>query len=123
MSGRTVLDQAWIALHTNGRLRMASGAERMLWLSTVMEVGNGDGVALHFGDAAGDDFSSRAEYLAAVGVTEGELAELFRRKLLVESKDGSIGIPPEFDLIRQRRQRPTPAVRRFVPRVVRGGRA
>ena len=124
MSDRALLHRAWIYTHTNGRLRMASRAERMLWLNTVMAIASaGDGLAMRFGDGAGDDFSGRAEYLASIDATEAELAKLFDRKLLVESEDGSIGIPPRMDLIRRQKRRPTPPARGFIPRVVRGGRS
>ena len=98
MTRRTMLDRAWIAMHLDRRLWTMDGAKRMFWLESVVTIhALGDDAGLEFG-AYGSGFESRTEFASAHGGSDADLEALFRRGLLLDLEDGSIGLPPNLGL-------------------------
>ena len=85
-------------MHLDRRLWTMDGAKRMFWLESVVTIhALGDDAGLEFG-AYGSGFESRTEFASAHGGSDADLEALFRRGLLLDLEDGSIGLPPNLGL-------------------------
>ncbi len=98
MSQAALLRRAWLATHTDGRLRIVGRAMRSFWTDVVATIhAAGDGNCLLFAEAG---YKGHADFATALEGSEDDLAVLLERRLLVDIEGSGFGLPANMGLMR-----------------------